>query len=153
MGDRTDIPRRALVASGPFGATLRAARVTELIARGLQAGGQPQPDLCVLPAESENAQPAQPTSQVLEALDFDSRMRSARAVIVGVECLDERTLIASVTFEIATRARQSGVPAYAITVENHLNAFDARILDLQIILEARNPRALSAAGRKLAALV
>jgi Glycerate kinase family len=142
-----------LVASGPFGAELPATRVTELIAGGLRAGGQPAPDLCPLPGESNDSQPAQPTPQLLEALDFDARMRSARAVIVGVERLDERTLIASLTFEIATRARQSGVPAYAVTAENHLNAFDARILDLQLILQARGARALSAAGRKLAELV
>jgi glycerate kinase len=147
------IPRRTLVASGPFGDGLPASRVTELIARGLQAGGQPEPDLCALPAESDDAPPARPTPQLLEALDFDARMRSARAVILGVERLDERTLIASLTFEIATRARQSGVPAYALTAENHLNDFDARILDLQVILAADSARALSAAGRELAGIV
>ena len=55
-----------------------------------------------------------------------------------------------VTFEIATRARQRGVPAYAVTAANELNAFDARILDLQLILMARDVPALVSAGRKLA---
>ena len=54
-------------------------------------------------------------------------------------------------FEIATRARQAGVPAYAVTGENELDAFDARMLDLQVILEARTVRGLAAAGTKLAA--
>ena len=45
------------------------------------------------------------------------------------------------------------MPAYAVTAENGLSAFDARILDLQVILEASTPRALAAAGRRLAELV
>jgi hypothetical protein len=44
------------------------------------------------------------------------------------------------------------VPTYAITAENALNAFDARILDLQLILEAAGTRALESAGRRLAAV-
>ena len=58
----------------------------------------------------------------------------------------------SAAFEIATRARQAGVPAYAVTGENALGAFDARMLDLQLVLEARGPRGLAAAGRRLASL-
>ena len=45
------------------------------------------------------------------------------------------------------------MPAYAITAENELDAFDARILDLQVILEAHDARTLSGAGRRLADLV
>ncbi len=144
------IPRRVLVASGPFGAEESAQRVLESIARGLQTGGLPEPDLCALPAEGRDQAAA---SQLLEALDFDARMRSARTVIVAAERMDERTLIASLTFEIATRARQSGVPAYAVTATNLLDAFDARILDLQVILQARGARALAAAGKKLARIL
>jgi glycerate kinase len=73
-------------------------------------------------------------------------------VVVGAGRLQERTLAGSVIFEIATRARQSGVPAYAVTCEDALEAFDARILDLQVILQARSRSALVTAGRKLAAL-
>ena len=85
--------------------------------------------------------------------DFDARMRAARAVVVGTERLDERTLLGSAVFEIATRARQAGVPAYAVTAENALSLFDARILDLQVILQARDTRALRRAGEKLAEVV
>jgi hypothetical protein len=35
---------------------------------------------------------------------------------------------------------------------NLLEEFDARILDLQLVIEARTPRALRAAGERLAAL-
>ena len=80
-------------------------------------------------------------------------MHRARAVIVAAQRLREQTLTGSATFEIATRARQSGVPAYAVTGENRLDPFDARILDLQLILEADSARALVAAGRKLARLL
>jgi len=80
-------------------------------------------------------------------------MRSARAVVVGAPRLHERTLAGSVTFEIATRARQSGVPAYAVTAENALEPFDARILDLQLVLRAGSSSALAAAGRRLASIV
>ena len=80
-------------------------------------------------------------------------MRSARAVILGEQRLRERTLAGSVTFEIASRARQAGVPAYAVTAQNRLDSFDARILDLQVILEASGPRALERAGRRLAELL
>ncbi len=148
------IPRRALVASGPFGDGA-AGGARDRADRPRPAGGRAAgARICVRcrpTATTRNLRSRRRT--LLEALDFDPRMRSARAVIVGVECLDERTLIASVTFEIATRARQSGVPAYAVTAENHLDAFDARILDLQVILEAHNARTLSAAGRRLADLV
>ena len=90
---------------------------------------------------------------LLESLDFDARMRRARAVVLAQRRLQERMLVGSAAFEIATRARQAGVPAYALTAENRLGAFDARILDLQVILEASSPRALEAAARRLAELV
>jgi glycerate kinase len=143
------IPRRALIASGPFGA-LEAERVAAAIARGLAAGGLPDPDVLAL----TNAA-AGDVGELLLLLenDFDARMRAARAVIVAVGRLREQTLAGSVAFEIATRARQSGVPAYAITAENRMDAFDARILDLQAIVEADGPRALASAGRRLAKLV
>jgi glycerate kinase len=74
-------------------------------------------------------------------------------VVIAAARLDERTLAGSPAFEIAIRARQSGVPAYAVTAHNGLGAFDARMLDLQLVLEASDARALSAAGRRLAAVV
>ena len=90
---------------------------------------------------------------LLEELDFDVRMRRARAVILGERQLEERALRGSVAFEIATRARQAGVPAYAVTASNALDRFDARILDLQVIIEAKDKRGLTSAGRKLARLL
>jgi glycerate kinase len=143
----TLIPRRLLVASGPFGPELSASEVAAAIARGLCAGGAPDPDVCALPDPDEGVQ------ALLDALDFDARMRAARAVVIAAARLHERALAGSVTFEIATKARQGGVPAYAVTGENALEPFDARMLDLQLVLEAGSRRALVAAGRKLAGLV
>jgi glycerate kinase len=147
------LPRTLLVVARPFDERLTAQLVAAAIARGLQAGGW-QTDLC--PIDSGEAPPAGSAGRVrelLDDLDFDARMRAARAVILAERRLQEETLAGSPAFEIATRARQAGVPAYALTAENRLDAFDARILDLQAILEAGSARSLQAAGRKLAALV
>jgi len=151
----TLIPQRLLLAIEPFGPRLSAPRVAAAIARGLEEGGAPEPDDCPLPLPDADEEDVR---RLLDALDFDARMRQARAVVVGAERLQERTLagrslIGTITFEIATRARQGGVPAYAVTAENHLDRFDARILDLQVIFQARDTRALVAAGRKLAQLI
>ncbi len=134
------IPHTVLIAVEPFGEGLSAARAGAALGRGLLAGDPSLGvDLC----------PIEPTVPA----DFDTRMRAARAVVVGAKRLDENTLLGSAIFEIATRARQAGVPAYAVTGENALSLFDARILDLQVILQARDTRALRKMGEKLAGLV
>jgi glycerate kinase len=160
------VPRTLLIATEPFGEGLSAERAGAAIGRGVQAGDPSLGvDLCPIEQvaqEDERVTPGnQPAasstpvdvSRLLRAMDFDVRMRAARAVVVGAERLDERTLLGSAVFEIATRARQAGVPAYAVTAANDLSLFDARILDLQVILEAHNTRALRRAGEKLAAVV
>jgi glycerate kinase len=90
---------------------------------------------------------------VLDAVDFDRRMRSARAVVTGEGKLDQQSLAGKVVSEVSTRARQHGVPCHAVVGQRELDAFGMRILDLQAVLEAGTPRALSAAGRKLADLI
>jgi len=145
------IPKTVLVVvSGPFGATLGAEEVARAIGRGLVGAGQPEPDLCPI-ADEKGGTPD--VGSLLERLDFDVRMHRARAVVLAEPRLQEKTLRGSVTFEIATRARQGGVPAYAVVGENALEPFDARILDLQLILEASSGRALASAGKKLAGLL
>ncbi len=142
------ISRTVLIASGAF-ERLNAERVGSAIARGLDGGGF-LADVC--PIGSEDDLPTD-VRALLEAIDFDARMLRARAVVLAQARLAEPTLTASPAFEIATRARQAGVPAYAVAAQNLLDAFDARILDLQVILEASSTRALTAAGRRLAGLV
>ncbi len=147
------ICRTVLITCCPFGA-LSARRAGSAIGRGLVAGGW-QADLCPIHLEDEGrVVPARrDVRALLGALDFDARMRAARAVVLGEWRLEARSPADSATFEIATRARQAGVPTYAVTGENLLDAFDARMFDIQLILEASSVRALEAAGRRLARLV
>jgi len=86
---------------------------------------------------------------VLRTLDFDERMRASRAVIVGEGRIDEQTLEGKIAGEIATRARQSGVPCFAIVGRDELDAFGARMLDLQRVLEATDLDAIAAAAASL----
>jgi glycerate 2-kinase len=90
---------------------------------------------------------------VLDAAQFDRRMRAARAVVTGEGKLDEQSLVGKVVSEVATRARQGGVPCFAVVGKRELGAFELRILDLQAVLEAGEPAQLEAAGRKLAELI
>jgi glycerate kinase len=87
---------------------------------------------------------------VLDAIAFDARMRSSRAVITGEGRLDRQSLVGKLVSEVATRARQAGVPCHAVVGSNALDRFDARILDLQIIIEAGNASEFEAAGAGLA---
>jgi glycerate kinase len=70
-------------------------------------------------------------------------------VIVGEGRLDATTLEGKIAGEIATRARQAGVPCHAVVGTNAIDALSARILDLQVILEAGTPEELEAAGEDL----
>jgi glycerate kinase len=87
---------------------------------------------------------------VVEALDFDARMRAAWAVVTGEGRLDRSTLDGKIVAEVATRARQAGVPAHAVVGVDELDRFDARILDLQEILTASTRAEIEAAGQILA---
>jgi glycerate kinase len=91
-------------------------------------------------------------SFVLQAVQFDRRMLEARAVVTGEGKLDQQSLAGKLVSEIATRARQSGVPCYAVVGTNELDAFGARVLDLQMVLEAGTPARLVDAGGRLAEL-
>lgn len=143
------IPRTLFIAACAFGERLDARRVATAIARGLQAGDWPT-DLCPL---EQDELAAHDVAGLLAELNFDARMRASRAVILCQRRLHEDTLAGSVAFEIATRARQSGVPAYAVTADDALDSFDARILDLQTVLQAHSAPALRKAGERLAELV
>jgi hypothetical protein len=154
---RPGVPRGVLVATCAFSARLQAERVAEAIAGGLRAGGLQTVDLLPLPAGAARAAEAPPRGAQLDALlaaeGFDERMRAARALVIAERRLAEPALARSVTFELATRARQAGVPAYAVAAEARLGAFDARMLDLQEVLAATGAPALQRAGRRLAALL
>jgi hypothetical protein len=145
------ISETVLVLAGAFDEHLDAERAAGAIGRGLGADGRLMCDLC--PLEQEPCARPLDASDPLHAVDFDRRMRAARALVIACARLDERALAGSVAFEAATRARQGGVPAYAITAQDELDRFEARIVDLQVILEAGTPRALAAAGKTLASVI
>jgi glycerate kinase len=86
---------------------------------------------------------------VLSAVGYDARMRAARAVVTGEGRLDRQSLVGKVVSEVATRARQMGVPCHAVVGSNALELFDLRILDLQLVLEASTLAELEAAGAEL----
>lgn len=131
------IPETLLVASERFGPGLTAERVAAALTRGLVEGGRRQVQRLALGAD-------------LQPLVLEARLRASRAVVIAAARLDKHTLAGSPAFEIATRARQAGVPAYAVSARDRLDAFDARMLDLQLVLQARDERALRTVGRRLA---
>ncbi len=88
---------------------------------------------------------------VLDAIGADARMRAARFVIVGEGRIDRTTLDGKGPGELATRARQGGVPCHAVVGENAMDPLDSRIIDLMEIIEATTRDAFVAAGRLLAA--
>lgn len=87
---------------------------------------------------------------VLNALGTDARMRAARFVVTGEGRLDRTTLDGKGPGELATRARQGGVPCHAVVGRSAIDPFDARIIDLMEIIEATTRDDLVAAGRRLA---
>ncbi|HEX4436092.1 MAG TPA: hypothetical protein VH061_04780 [Solirubrobacteraceae bacterium] len=147
MSAGTGIPRHALLACEALGPKLSGEAAAAALARGMTAAGAPGPDVLPLPGKGPQIRAE------LDERGFDERMRASRAVVLLVSRLQESTLEGSATFEVATRARQSGVPCYAVTAANELDSFDLRILDLQVVIEAATTRALSAAGRRLAELI
>jgi glycerate kinase len=141
-----------LVAAEDFGGKLDAATAARAIGLGLRAGeagrtSDVESDLEIDPCPIATDPTELPSN-------FDARMRAARAVVIAAPQLDHETLLRREAIcEVATRARQAGVPCYAIAGSDGLDLFEARVLDLQVVMEARNERGLNAAGRKLAALV
>jgi glycerate kinase len=145
------VPHAALLAGTATGARLSAASTLAAVARGVGAAGAPVPDTCALAPLGKAA--AAELHALLAELDFDARMRVARALIVCEGRLEPTTLASTAAFELATRARQAGVPAFAIAGSCALSSFEARMLDLQAIEQARSAPALQAAGHRIALLL
>jgi hypothetical protein len=146
----TAIPKTALILCEDFSKDLVAEEVGAALARGFESDVALVFDLCPMAA---GVFAHADIGRVLDARDFDRRLRAARCLVIVTARLADDTLPGSVAFEAATRARQGGVPAYAVTAHDELDPFEARIVDLQVVLQAASARALAAAGRKLAALV
>jgi glycerate kinase len=142
------IPSVIVVAPDRFSARLSAARVAAAIARGLGSVGW-ECDICPLGDDPAGGG----WRAAMQAAHLDERLRAARAVVTGSRMLDRRTLVGSLTAEVATSARQSGVPCYAIVGRNELSRFEQRIVDLEVVLEAASPAALERAGAELGQLL
>lgn len=137
------IPDTVLVAPEAFGDALSSFEVASALAAGLAAGGW-KVDLCPLAAGGAG---------VLQAVDFDRRLQASRAVVTGEATLDQGSLRGKAISEVATRARQAGVPCHAVVARRKLDAFGLRILDLQAVLQASSASEIEAAGTRLAALL
>ena len=90
---------------------------------------------------------------VLDALDYDSRMRAAQAVIAGEGRLDDQTLQGKAAGEAATRARQAGVPCHAIVGQDAMDLFGHRILDMQTVTPATTLDEIAEAAARLVPLL
>ncbi|MGZ5356848.1 MAG: glycerate kinase family protein [Solirubrobacterales bacterium] len=88
---------------------------------------------------------------ILDHLDFNERMRAARAVITGEGKLDEQTLMGKLVGEIGQRTRQAGVPLHAIVGTDDLDDFGKRMIDLQRVFAATTLEEVEAAAERLGA--
>lgn len=86
---------------------------------------------------------------VLDKLNFTARMTASRAVITGEGSLDHQTLLGKAVGEVATRARQSGVPCHAIVGQMGMSEFESRILDFESWQEAGTIEQIAAASASL----
>jgi hypothetical protein len=153
------IPDTVLVVASGFPRRLSALRVASAIARGLRSAapvleirlyrlGYPPSELDAGRGELREA-PRRST----RSRGFEQCLRTARAIVLADRDLHRDELHVGATFEIASQARQGGVPAYAVTVPNAPDLFLARMLDLQLVLQASDERTLASAGEKLGKLI
>lgn len=90
---------------------------------------------------------------VLDQVGFSPRMTASRAVVTGEGSLDRQTLLGKAVGEVATRARQSGVPCHAIVGRMEMTEFDARILDFESWREASTLDEIADAAASLAGVI
>jgi len=88
---------------------------------------------------------------VLDAVGFDERLARAAAVLTGEGRIDLQTTQGKVVGEVATRARQRGVPCSAIVGRRELDRFGQRMLDLDAVREATTLEAIEDAAAQLGA--
>ncbi|HEY1833554.1 MAG TPA: hypothetical protein VGG08_03895 [Solirubrobacteraceae bacterium] len=140
------IRHHPLLLCGPFGRELPTEQAATALTRGL-----PSADVIALKSTSARGPDAR---RLLDDDHFDRRMLASRALILAFSRLESRHLAGSLLLEAATRARQSGIPSYAVCADDRLEDFDARLMDIQIILETRRDASgLARVGRKLASLI
>lgn len=87
---------------------------------------------------------------VLQALDFDEKLRGASLVVTGEGRLDAQTAEGKLVGVVAEWARSARVPCVAIVGSDALGAEAAVELGISRVIEAEDERALAAAARSLA---
>jgi glycerate 2-kinase len=75
---------------------------------------------------------------VLDTIGFDAAMQESFAVVTGEGALDRQTLRGKAVFEVATRCRQGGVPCYAVPGVDRLDAFEHRLMNVEVEAAARD---------------
>jgi glycerate kinase len=75
---------------------------------------------------------------VLDAVGFDALAHDALAIVTGEGRLDEQTIGGKLLFEVATRARQGGVPCYAVVGRDDLDAFEHRLMNIEVEAASRD---------------
>lgn len=130
------VPTEVLVAADSFGGTFTATEVAEALVHGLAASGQP----------ARVSRLAEGGTAIVPPV---SEIRAARAVVTCTDRLDRESLVGSLLSEVATTARQAGVPCHAVVGSNQLDLFDIRILDLQLVVEATTLAEIETAGAEI----
>ena len=75
---------------------------------------------------------------ICDTIGFDAAMHDSFAVVTGEGSMDRQTLRGKAVFEVATRCRQSGVPCYAVPGMDELDAFEHRLMNVEVETAARN---------------
>ncbi len=86
---------------------------------------------------------------VLDALDFDRRLRTADLVITGEGALDPTTLTGKAPAEVASRAGAAGIPCHAIVGRNELGREAQAELGFSSVQEAGDLTAIRAAATRV----
>ncbi len=129
--DAIGIPTGILIVPDRFAGGFSAEAVGEALHAGLAASGLP----------------ARVTT--LDSPDYNAQMLGAHAVVTGMGHLGRESLVGTLLSEVATRARQAGVPCHAVVGSHALSLFELRILDLQLVLEATTLVEIEAAGAEI----
>jgi glycerate 2-kinase len=84
---------------------------------------------------------------VLDAANFDEKLRRANLCITGEGSLDDQTAAGKVVAEIAARCLAAGIPCHAVVGQNRLGP---GALDLADVIEAATLEDLEQAGKAIA---
>ncbi len=147
------IPRTVLIVATAFPGRLSGRRVAAALAPGLETAlHRWQIERWAFESQAAGLDGLRADSDCRGG-PFAPRLHAARALVLADADLYRHAVPGNASFELVTDARQRGVPAYAVTAAPTHDLFSARIMDLQVVLEARSESELEAAGQQLATLI